>query len=278
LIGAVVVDSEGYIFGNVSKIDISPQGPIFKIKASEKISDVFPDTEKLQKILIEEINQNGEQDDVQITSVEGLHNFIANELDVRSVTEKEIIEFAQQKNIEVPQKEMVKEFEVEREDVNLVEVEAMNKNELGSCILLKISSELDRRKLPKLRMVGYKSEEELLGKLVIDNLGRILGTVYSFMMSVGGMRIKIAKESKETKLIPDTKSLRKMLKDKKQQKILREMTGSSDVDDLDDHKVISLAKSLDYEIPTNYTSNKTYMVYKTSVPWSHIKKLEMWYF
>ncbi|MCP8305145.1 MAG: hypothetical protein H3Z50_06760, partial [archaeon] len=77
LIGALVVDSEGYIYGSVVKIEIKPEGPTFKIKSTKNVKELVPDTDALEQVLIKDLKNK-----FAVSTVQDLYKYVAKELKV----------------------------------------------------------------------------------------------------------------------------------------------------------------------------------------------------
>ncbi|MEM3437615.1 MAG: hypothetical protein QXP55_03650 [Nitrososphaerales archaeon] len=271
LIGALVVDSEGYIYGHVVKVDIKPEGPFFKVKSLKSIQEQVPDVEALKQILLRDHKEK-----YNISNIQELYEFIANELKIQSITENDLVNYAKLKEVRIPMKEASREVEEEKPDIQLIDVEVMNKSDLGSCILLKNPIESTIRGIEPKKSLNYQKEESLRGKLVIDNSAKILGKIHSILISPEGLSIQVCKEIMVTRLVPDMNRLKKRIfSEKKPKELIKHMEylGFEQPQDLTDDKILAYAKMRGYEIPTNLTSTKTAFLYKSSVPWHQIKKI-----
>jgi sporulation protein YlmC with PRC-barrel domain len=267
LIGALVVDSEGYIYGHVVKVDIKPEGAFLKIKSLKSVKEQVPDIEVLKQTLLKECG---------LSNVQELYKFIANELKIQSITENDLINYAKLKEVKIPLREVLREVEEEKPDIQLSDVEAMNKSDLGSCILVKNPIESEIRGIEPKKTVLYQKEESLKGKLVIDNSAKILGKVHGILMSPEGLSIQVCKEMMVTKLVPDINKLKKRIFSERKPKDLikhMEFLGFEQPQDLTDDKIVAYAKMRGYDIPTNLVSSNAIFLYKSSVPWHQIRKI-----
>ncbi|MCP8315645.1 MAG: hypothetical protein H3Z51_02120 [archaeon] len=267
LVGALVVDFEGYIYGHVVKVDIKPEGPVFKVKSLKSIQESVPDIDALKKIL---------QEKFSTSSVQELYRFIAKELKIQSITENDLVNYAKLKEVKIPMREVLREVEEEKPDIHLNDLEAMNKSELGGCIFVKTPMEAMIRSIEPQKVAPYQKEENLRGKLVIDNTAKILGKVHGILMSAEGLSVQVGKDGMVTKLIPDMNSLKKKIFSERTPKELikdMESLGFEKPQDLTDDKFLTYAKMRSYEIPTRLESSKTVLLYKSSVPWHQIKKI-----
>ncbi|MEM3383474.1 MAG: hypothetical protein QXL52_03710 [Nitrososphaerales archaeon] len=271
LIDALVVDSEGYIYGHVVKVDIKPEGPFFKVKSLKKVQEQVPDVEALKQILLRDHKEK-----YNISNIQELYKFIINELKIQSITENDLVNYAKLKEVKIPVKEVSREVEEEKPDIQLSDVEIMNKSDLGSCILLKSPIESTIRGIAPQKSPNYQKEENLKGKLVVDNSAKILGKLYGILMSPEGLSIQVCKEVMVTRLVPDMNRLKKRIFSEKKPKDLikhMESLGFEQPQDLTDNKILAYAKMRGYEIPTNLVSSKSVFLYKSSVPWHQIKKI-----
>ncbi|MEM2872880.1 MAG: hypothetical protein QXD82_01780 [Nitrososphaerales archaeon] len=271
LVGALVVDSEGYIYGHVVKVDIKPEGPFFKVKSLKSVQEQVPDIDALRQTLLRDHKEKH-----GISNVQELYKFIANELKIQSLTENDLINYAKLKEVKMPMREVLREVEEEKPDIRLNDVEAMNRSDLGSCILVKNPIESTIRGIEPQKALPYQKEENLKGKHVIDNSAKILGKVHGILMSPEGLSIQVCKEIMVTKLVPDISQLKKRIFSEIRPKELvkhMESLGFEQPQDLTDDKIVEYAKMRGYEIPTNLVSNKTVFLYKSSVPWHQIRKI-----
>lgn len=271
LIGSLVVDSEGYIYGHVVKVDIKPEGPFFKVKSLKSVKEQVPDVEALKQILLRDHKEKH-----GISNIQELYKFIANELKIQSITENDLVNYAKLKEVKIPMKEVSREVEEEKPDIHLNDVEVMNRSDLGSCILVKGPIESTIRGIEPQKSLPYQKEESLKGKLVIDNSAKILGKLHGILMSPEGLSIQVCKEIMVTKLLPDMNQLKKRIFSEKKPKDLikhMESLGFEQPQDLTDDKILAYAKMRGYDIPTNLVSSKTVFLYKSSVPWHQIKKI-----
>lgn|GEM_PF-2000598 len=271
LVGALVVDSEGYIYGHVVKVDIKPEGPFFKVKSLRNVQEQVPDVEALKQILLRDHKEKH-----NISSIQELYKFIASELKIQSITENDLVNYAKLKEAKIPMKEVSREVEEEKPDIQLSDAEVMNKSDLGSCILVKNPIESTMRGIEPQKGLPYQKEESLRGKLVIDNSAKILGKLHSVLMSPEGLSIQVCKEIMVTRLVPDMNRLKKRIfSEKKPKELIKHMEslGFEKPQDLTDDKIVTYAKMRGYEIPTNLVSGKTVFLYKSSVPWHQIKKI-----
>ncbi len=271
MIGALVVDSEGYIYGHVVKVDIKPEGPFFKVRSSKSVKEQVPDVEELKQVLLKDHKEKH-----GISNVQELYKFIANELKIHSITENDLVNYAKLKEVKIPMKEVSREVEEEKPDIRLNDVEVMNKSDLGSCILVKNPIESMIRGIEPQKTLPYQKEESLKGKLVIDNSAKILGKFHSILMSPEGLSIQVYKEIMVTKLVPDMNQLKKRIfSERRPKELVKHMAslGFEQPQDLTDDKIVAYAKMRGYEIPTNLVSSKTVFLYKSSVPWHQIRKI-----
>ncbi|MGQ9719241.1 MAG: hypothetical protein ACUVWK_05335 [Nitrososphaerales archaeon] len=271
LIGAMVVDSEGYVYGRAAKIEIRPEGPAFKIVSVKTIKESIPDIDALTQGLLEDFKSK-----YSIFSIQELYKFIAKELKVQSVTENDLMSYAKLKEITIPIKEVSRDVEEEKPSIRLDDIEAMNKSEFGSCILLKTPIEATMRGLEPNKPVLYQDEESLKEKLVIDNVGRILGKVHGIVMGAEGLRVVVSKESVVKKLVPDMILLKKkLLSENTTRDIVKDMEilGFKNPEELTDEKLVAYAKMRGYEIPSRLESVKAILLYKTSVPWEQLGRI-----
>ncbi len=271
LVGALIVDSEGYTYGHAVKVDVGPDGLIFKVKSVKSVQTSVPDIDTLKQDLIRDLKEK-----FTVSDGRELFEFVAKELKIQSVTENDLVSYARLRDIKIPMKDTSREVEEEKLDIHLKDTEAMNKSELGSCILLKIPIEARMKGMEPREIVSYQSEDSLKGKFVVDNTARILGKVHSLLMSAEGMSIKLGKEGMVTKLIPDINSLKKRIfSEKAQREVVKEIEslGFEQPENLTNDKLLAYAKIRGYEIPTRLDTSKTLLLYKSSVPWRQIRKI-----
>jgi len=194
LLDSLVVDSEGYVCGRVGSFDVEPDRIMINLYDFEAKKIKVPDEEKLLNNLIEYalrmklIGRRRPRED--------LYKRIREDLGLSTserITLRELLRYAELKNIEIPAKFVEKRERVERGKVDWRLIDKIGESDLGKCILLKEPVEARKRGVEITDKVPYYGTEYLSGRMVIDAEAQIIGSAEKILLRIGaspGLLIK----------------------------------------------------------------------------------------
>ena len=265
LIGALVVDLAGNIVGNVEDVLLASDNTFaLKIKKVKEVKVEAPDIEELKKMLIKSFSRGWGNPKKK------LEKEVSRELGLtKPPTDKDILEYALCKGIEVPMKEVSKEVVATFPNILMSDIKDIGSSPMGVCVLLAREVESSSG------LKGITSESDIVGKLVIDAKARIVGRVKELAYSAEGLGLILCREEKITKKELDVDQLLQRLTKEKSLRNLyaivkrdlsipKSRMPSSD-------EILRWAKEKGYPIPERETEEVVEVLLENVVPWSAIR-------
>ena len=187
----LVVDSEGYICGRVASFEIAPDKVMMRLYKEVVEEREVVDVERLKQELMLRLFGR-----VDPRLEPKLYQRMRKDLRLPSDTvigETDLVNYARLLALDIPTKVVTtKRKKPVEEPVDLDMVDCMNETPLGKCILLKTPWEAERRGLPLMDFVPYKSTAEIRGMLVIDSDAKIIGHAERILIGKPlGLRIAV---------------------------------------------------------------------------------------
>jgi len=270
----LVVDSEGYICGRVESFEIQPDKVLMKlykeVEEEREVVDVERLKEELMMALFGKVSPKNERK---------LYDKVKKELGLASVEqvgEEELASFARMMGLEVPMKVVkARARKTVEEPVDLDLMECMNETPLGKCIILREPWEAERRGVPILDFVPYKSTSEVKGKLVIDGEAKIVGHAEKILIGKPlGLRITI--ETLEEKEEIDFEALYQDLLAcfKKPKKLLEKIAKDLGIrpEAVERRHVLAWAEKKGIPVPKR-KKTEVVVLTKLDIPWTEIRKI-----
>lgn len=218
LIDGLVVDSEGYICGYVAGFTVKPDRITINLYDYEtKKVKTINEGELTQRLLA--YIQKKKKDKKALfpirrrSDLRDLHDLVRKRLnlpDKEPVNLELLVKYAKAEDVEVPFITQEVKLKVKKGSIEWSEVDKIAFSDLGRCILLSEAVEANRRGIPPSDKVGYKSTEELAGKVVIDTEARIVGSAVKFLVGdPPGILINVERLIRLER--PDPEGLKKIL-------------------------------------------------------------------
>lgn len=265
LIGALVVDSAGNIVGNVEDILLAPDNTFaLKVRKVKEVKVEAPDMEKLKEKLLESFSSGWGDPKKKLVKE------VSKELGLtKPPTDKDFLEYALYKGIEVPMKEVSKEVVATFPNILMSDIKEIGSSPMGVCVLL--SREVESGSSSKV----ITSESDVVGKLVIDAKARIVGRVKELAYSAEGLGLILCREEKVARSEPDLDQLVQKLSEemglkelyvavRRDLSIPRSRTPSRE-------EILKWAEERGYPIPQKRVEEVVEVALENVVPWSAVK-------
>ena len=208
---SLVVDREGYVCGYIDNFKVESNKIIVNLYEYDVKKVETPDEEELIQRLLELAPTKGVFH--QKLSLEEFYDSVRETLHLSNrepVTLELLVEYAKNRNIEIPNKTQTTKVKTGKGSINWSWVDKLAFTDLGRCILLKKAVEAEKRGIALNKKVDYKSTEYLSGRMVIDSDAKIVGSVAKFLVgNPPGILVNIERMSKEQR--PDVETLKQSL-------------------------------------------------------------------
>jgi len=290
LLGSIVVDSEGYIYGKAGKINIKEDEIellVYETKPDERtvvdIDSLFEELQKRVKLTFTAKIQ-------RLSRAEVLTQNIQREFSLKPeepLADQHYIKYAERLGIEIPHKKIIEEREEPKGTVTLTEVKSIKTSTIGTpgqsrlikVILLHEPKEARFRKIPVQKTVPYRITETIRDKLVIDPSGLAVGYVDSIVLfsDKPGIRIYTSKPTDSVSLSwlfghlekigrPDiVEAITKHLKIRRGAHVYR-----AGMDELEDFMEKT---KLTFKVPESAFFEQSTKEFITDIPWDILDKI-----
>lgn len=270
----LVVDSEGYICGRVASFEIAPDKVMMRLYKEVVEEREVVDLDKLKQELM--LRLFGKIDPRLEPK---LYQRIRKDLKLPPdsvIGETELVSYARLLALDIPMKVVTtKTKRPVEEPVDLDMVDCMNETPLGKCILLKTPWEAERRGLPLMDFVPYKSTAEIKGMLVIDSDAKIVGHAERILIGKPlGLRIAVetVKEVEEVDFEALYQGLLRYYK--KPKKLIKRVAHDLGIrpEMVGKEQIIAWAERLNLPIPKK-RETRVMREMTLDIPWTLIKKI-----
>ena len=202
LLDATVIDSEGYIYGKIEKIDVGEKEITLVVYESKPDIKTMVDIEALKLELLKNVRVTFGAKIQSLTPMMILVGNIRKELGLKSeerIADSHYKEYAKRLGISIPRKKVETERREPKGDINVKEVKAIKisvirtqKDEkVVKLVLLNDAREAMFRSIPVQKKVPYRNTEAIKDKLVLDSDGAALGYVDSVVLYRTGPGIRV---------------------------------------------------------------------------------------
>ncbi len=206
LLDSIVIDSEGYIYGKVGKINIKEDKIGLLVYETKPDQRTVVDTDAVKGELLKRVRLTFTTKLQRLSRPEVLAQNIRKEFGLKleePLTDQHYIKYAERLGIEIPYKKAMKKRREPKGTVTLREVKTIKLSTIGTgekssvikVILLHEPKEARFRKIPVQKTIPYRSTEMIRDKLVLDASGLAVGYVDSIVLfrNTPGIRIYSSK-------------------------------------------------------------------------------------
>ncbi len=202
LLDSIVVDSEGYIYGKVGKINIKGDEIDLLVYETKPDKRTVANTEAVKEELLKRVKLTFATKLQRLSHLEVLAQNVQKEFGLKSeepLTDEHFIKYAERMGIEIPHMKVTEERREPKGIVTLSEVKTISISTTGTgeksrvikVILLHEPKEAKFRKIPVQKTIPFRNTEMIRDKLVLDASGLTVGYVDSIVLfrNTPGIRI-----------------------------------------------------------------------------------------
>jgi len=199
LTDTMVVDSEGYIVGNIETLRIDPEEIFIKLYGVEKerreVIDIAALNERLSlmmpvkrsiPIFAEDAFESGYKPQVKRQTVD-VRTIVREQLNLKQsdeVTEELIARYAISQGLAIPYSVQETETRTDRGAIPWTLVDRVGSSDFGRCVILKEPYEARRRGIEIKDSVPYRGKKELEDKMVIDSDAKPVGSAIDILIGI----------------------------------------------------------------------------------------------
>lgn len=213
LLDAIIVDSEGYVYGKVEKININEDEVLLLACEGKPDVKTVVDMTSLKEGLLSSVKTTLGSRVRRIAPVDILEENIRKELGLgldEQVSDEHYLKYAERMGVPLPYAKATVERKEQKGIVSLNEVKTIKTTVIGKekdtkvikVILLREPKEAEFRRIPIQEKVPYRSTDAIKDTLVLDADGNALGYVDSVVLFQGmpGIRVYVSKMSGKVSL------------------------------------------------------------------------------
>lgn len=290
LLDSIVLDSEGYIYGKVGKIDIKEDEIsllVYETKPDERTAvDIdfvreellkgvkLPFTARLQRLSRSEVLARNIQEEFDLKHEEPL-------------TDEHYIKYAERLGIEIPSKKIAEGRKEPKGTLTLSDVKTIGIATLGTgersrvirIILLHEPKEAEFRKIPVQKKVSYRDTKMIREKLVVDSNGLAVGYADSVVLfsDSPGIRVYSSKPTDSVRLSwlflhlekigrPDIiETIKKYFEIERGSYVYRVM--------MEDLKDFMRNTKITFKVPENLLLERSVKEFLMDIPWDIVHKI-----
>ncbi len=289
LMDATIVDSEGYIYGKVEKINIGENEIVILAYEGKPDVKTVADFASLKADLLKGVKLSFGSKVRRVTPEDILAESIRKELGLgldERLSDEHYLKYAERMGVSVPMVKATVERKEQKGNVSLNEIKTVKITVIGKekgtkvikIILLRKPKEAEFRKIPIQTKVPYRSNEIIKDKLVLDVEGNAVGYVDSVVLFQGmpGIRVYVSKMSGQVSLSLLTRYLdesgqsnaaalvRKHLLDPESHRY------TVTTEELED---FMRQKKFSFRLPENVVGSQGAREFVADIPWDEIQKI-----
>lgn len=202
LLEATVIDSEGYIYGKVQKIEVEEEKINLVVYESKPDTKTTVDVDSVKLELLKNVRLPLGAKIQGLRPMEILIENIKKELGIKpeeTIVKEHYIEYAKRLGISLPHRKIETERRESKGDIDIGEIKSIQVSVIGTekdqkvikVILLNDPREAVFRNVPVQETVPYHNTDAIKDKLVLDSNGIALGYVDSVVLFPNGLGIRV---------------------------------------------------------------------------------------
>lgn len=289
LLDATIVDSEGYVYGKVERINISENNVVLLAKEEKPDARTVADLNGLKEILLRDVKTPFGPRLSRATPIDMLAEKVRKELGLgaeEKLGDEHYIKYAERIGVSVPRVKATVARKEQKGTVNLNEVKTIRLTVIGKeketrlikIILLGEPKEAVFRKIPIQEKVPYRSSEVLKDRLVLDAEGNALGYVDSVVLfqDMLGIRIYVTKIGGQVNLTLLTKFLEEIGQSEAAElveKHFENQKSSRNIVEVEELESFMREKSLAFRFPERVVASQGIREFVADIPWDAIGKI-----
>jgi len=289
LVDATIVDSEGYIYGKVERINIGENEIVVLAYEGKPDVKTVTDIVTLKSDLLKGVRMPFGSKMRRMTPEDMLSESIRKDLGLsidERLSDEHYMKYAERMGVSVPLVKATVERKEQKGTVSLNEIRTVRITVIGKekgtkvikIILLRKPKEAEFRKIPIQTKVPYRSTDVIKDKLVLDAEGNALGYVDSVVLFQGmpGIRIYVSKASGQVSLSLLARYLDEMGQSNAAALVRKHLLKPEShrytvtTDELED---FMSEKKLSFRLPNNIIGGQDVKEFVADFPWDEIQKI-----
>jgi sporulation protein YlmC with PRC-barrel domain len=202
IVDSTVVDSEGYIYGRIGKIDVKEDAVTLLVYETRPDERTVLNIEVIKEELLRKVRLNLSAKVQKLSPSEILNANIRKELGLKNdapLKDQQFVNYAERTGVEITYKKAAEERREPKGNVRLEDVKAIGVSAIGTkeasdvmkIILLQEPREAAFRRIPVQKGVPFRSTDAIKDKLVVDAKGVALGYLDSVVLFQNTLGIRI---------------------------------------------------------------------------------------
>lgn len=190
LVDGLVVDKEGYICGYVANFSVEPDRIIINLYEYDTQRVQTLNDEELIQSLLEHLPQEKPRSRFSFSSrrksgLEALYDRVKQKLNLplsEPVSLENLVDYATVEGIEIPYQIQEMKMKTENGSIDWSYVDKIAFSDVGKCVLLNEVVKARNRNVSLSDEIGFKSTEDLAGRIVLDSEAKIVGSAVKLLV------------------------------------------------------------------------------------------------
>jgi len=289
LLDAAIIDSEGYVYGKVEKINIGENEIVMLAYEGKPDVKTVADLASLKEDLLKGVRTTFGSKLRRVTPDDTLNENVRKELGLKleeAVNDEHFLKYAERMGVSIPMVKATVERKEQKGTISLNEIKTVRITMIGKeegtkvikVILLRKPKEAEFRKIPVQTKVPYRSTEAIKDRLVLDIEGNALGYVDSVVLFQGvpGIRVYVSKMSAQVSLSLLTRHLEESGQSKSADLVRKHLLDPEShrytvtVEELED---FMRQRKLSFKLPESALGGQAAREFVADIPWEEIQKI-----
>jgi sporulation protein YlmC with PRC-barrel domain len=289
LLGATIIDSEGYVYGKVEKVNIEEDEVVLLAYEEKPDLKTVADFTSLKEELLKGVKTTFGSKLRRATPMDILAENIRKELGLRldeQLNDEHYQKYAERLGVSVPRVKATVERKEQKGTVSLDEIKTIRITVIGKekgtkvikVILLQEPKEAAFRRIPIQEKVSYRSTDAIKDKPVLDAEGNALGYVDSIVLFQGmpGIRVYVSKMSGQVSLSLLTKYLEESGQSNAAALVRKHLIDPEshrytvEIEQLED---FMQQKKITFRLPESVMASQSAREFVADIPWDEIQKI-----
>jgi len=190
LVDGLVVDKEGYVCGYVANFSVKPDRIILNLYKYDTQRVQTLDEDELIQRLLAHLPQEKPRSRFSFSSrpkagPEALYDRVKQTLNLPPqgpVSLENLVDYAVAEGVEIPYQIQELKMKTETGSIDWTYVEKIAFSDVGKCLLLNDAVEARNRNITPSDEIGFKSTEDLAGRIVLDADAKIVGSAVKLLV------------------------------------------------------------------------------------------------
>lgn len=289
LLDAAIIDSEGYVYGKVEKINIGESEVVVLAYEGKPDVKTIADVASLKADLLKDVRTTFGSRLRRVTSDDILEENVRKELGLRldeQLNDEHFLKYAERMGVSIPMVKATVERKEQKGMIGLSEIKTVRITMIGKeqgtrvikVILLRKPKEAEFRKIPVQTKVPYRSTEAIKDRLVLDIEGNALGYVDSVVLFQGvpGIRVYVSKMSAQVSLSLLTRHLEEGGQSNTANLVRKHLLEPEShrytvsIEELED---FMRQRKLSFKLPESVLGSQAAREFVADIPWEEIQKI-----